>query len=199
MSAGPHAGAVAPEVARELPELGLWWMEVAGADGRSPDGVRQRLRLLADRIDGARAIALRSEPITHAYRVLARHVGIDPDHDRVAAEAVALQRLRDGGFRSRGRVADGRRIAVMETRVPVWALAAERVHPPLALRVDADHRLVVADADRALAPLLADPADEDLPGRDGRRVVLYALQPAGVPQIHVDEALALCAETLDSP
>ena len=121
MSADPEAGWVAPDVAAEFPELRLWSMRVEAQPGRSTPGLRERLRTLSNRFHGARAIQLRTDPIPHAYRVFYRHIGMDPDTERVPVEAAALDRLVRGAFTSRGLVEDALLVAVAETGVPAWA------------------------------------------------------------------------------
>ena len=62
--------------------------------GPSPPELRERLRELSDRFRGAQAIALRRQPIPHAYRVFFRHIGLEPDEHRVPVEALALERMK---------------------------------------------------------------------------------------------------------
>ena len=64
--------------------------------------MRRRLRELSDRFYGAHAIQLRERPIPWAYRVFFRQIGLDPDRTRTPVEQLALDRLHDGGFHSRG-------------------------------------------------------------------------------------------------
>ena len=90
--------------------------------------------MLSDRFRGAQAIELRRQPVPHAYRVFFRHIGLDPDEHRTPVEALALERLKAGGFASRSVLDDALTIAVMETGVPVWALDAGRVEGELGLR-----------------------------------------------------------------
>ena len=83
--------------------------------GPSPPELRERLRLLSDRFRGPQAIALRRQPIPQAYRIFFRHIGLEPDEHRVPVEALALERMKHGGFRSRNLLDDAITIAVMET------------------------------------------------------------------------------------
>lgn len=181
-------GAVDPAVAEELPGLWLAWTELEAVPGPSPPELRRRLRALSDEFRGPQAIALRRQPIPQAYRIFFRHIGLEPDERRTPVEALALERMQRGGFRSRSLLDDALTIALMETSVPVWALDGERLAGAPRLRADAG-RLVVADDDGPVAELFGDP----LPGRgvtrDSRRIVLYAVAVPGVPPIHVEEAL----------
>ena len=208
-----HAGWVDEAVARELPGLGLAWVDTPAPDGgRTPEGVRARLRVLADRWSGARAVTMRREPVPAAYRAFSRHVGLDPDVDRTPVEAVVVERLMHGGLRPRGRVEDALLVGALETGVPLWALDADRVHGPLGIRPAAAGerlgegdlasdvaagRLVVADARGPVAVLLGGVADRRGPGPRTRRLRVFAVHVAGVPQIHVEEALWACTEALD--
>jgi DNA/RNA-binding domain of Phe-tRNA-synthetase-like protein len=209
VSGEPQQGWVSPEVAEEFPELRLWSLRVEAAAGRSTPGLKQRLRHLSDRFTGAKAIALRTDPIPHAYRVFYRHIGLDPDAERIPVEAVVLERLVQGGFVSSGRVEDALVIAVVETGVPVWALDDGRVEGPLGIRLTGDReslgrgvqapplragRLVVADTASPLAELFGDPAPGHGVTDATTAMRFFTVQPAGVPAIHVEEALWMCAE-----
>jgi DNA/RNA-binding domain of Phe-tRNA-synthetase-like protein len=211
MTADPplRDGWVATELAGEFPELGLVVTAVDGADGRTARAVRERLRLLANRVTGARAVTLRQEPVPSAYRVFFRQVGIDPDERRTPIEQIALDRLIDGGFKSRGRVRDAVLIATLETGVPLVAFDAERVDGDLGLRLTgtgellggdgralAGGQLAIADGSRALAVLFGDAAEDALPTRATERIALAAVRVKGVPAVSVEEALWDAAETL---
>ena len=102
----PEPGWIAPELASELSGLAIFTDTVAAAPRRSPPALRERLRELGDRFRGARAINLRQQPIPWAYRVFFRHIGLDPDTTRTPVEQLALERMHDGRFKSRGRPAD---------------------------------------------------------------------------------------------
>jgi DNA/RNA-binding domain of Phe-tRNA-synthetase-like protein len=188
--APPRAGRIAPAVAAEFPELALWRLDVDGQLERSPDEVRERLRRLADRFRAAEAVLMRSRPVPHAYRVFFRHIGLDPDAQRTPVEARALERLLHGGFRSYGMVEDALTIAIMETGVPVWALDAASLDGELEVR-EAGGRLVVADSRGSVVVLFAEPAPPHAVSKTTRRVALFSLQVAGVPPLHVEEALWL--------
>lgn len=191
MSSEPavRAGWVAPEVAVELPGLGLAWCAFDAVPGPSAAGGRERLRTLSDRFGGAQAIALRRQAIPHAYRVLFRHLGLDPDARRIPVEAAALERMRRGGFPVRNRVDDALLVATVETSVGVWALDAARLQgePGIA---SIGGRVVVVDAPaRRLAELFADPGPEHGVTRATRRIALYAVLAPGVPALAAEEAL----------
>ena len=192
----PSAGRIAPAVAAEFPDLALWRLDVDALSGRSPDEVRERLRHLANRFRGAEAILMRTRPIPHAYRVFFRHIGLDPDAQRTPVEQRALERLMHGGFRSAGIVEDALTIAIMETGVPVWALDASGLRGDLEVREERG-RLVVADARGPLALLFGEPEPEHAVTKETRRVALFSIQVAGVPSIHVGEALWLAAAILE--
>jgi DNA/RNA-binding domain of Phe-tRNA-synthetase-like protein len=192
----PSAGRVAPAVAAEFPDLALWRLDVDALSGRSPDDVRERLRHLGNRFRGAEAMLMRTRPIPRAYRVFFRQIGLDPDAQRTPVEQRALERLVHGGFRSAGIVEDALTIAIMETGVPVWALDAARLRGDLEVREDAG-RLVVADGYGPVALLFGEPVPEHAVSKDTRRVALFSIQVAGVPSIHVGEALWTAAEILE--
>jgi DNA/RNA-binding domain of Phe-tRNA-synthetase-like protein len=204
-------GWVARELADEYPELRVVSATAPAPESRSSRALRERLALLADRFHGARALTMRREPVPSAYRAFFRHVGLDPDLQRTPIEAVALDRLLQGGFTSRGTLDDALLIAVVETGVPVWALDDDRVEGPLGLRTAqvgerlgegeyapdlAPGRLVVADAAAPVAVLFGDVAPSRRPGRDTRLVRLFTVAVPGVPDLHVEEALFGCADAL---
>jgi DNA/RNA-binding domain of Phe-tRNA-synthetase-like protein len=135
-----NRGVVADEVAAEHPGLWLAWTEVAAAPGPTPPELRDRLRAMADRMRGADAVAMRRRDVPHAHRVFFRHVGLDPDVVRTPVEAIVLRRMREGGLRPQGLIADALTVATLETGVGVWALDADAVAGTLALRL-AESRL----------------------------------------------------------
>jgi DNA/RNA-binding domain of Phe-tRNA-synthetase-like protein len=209
----PELGWVDPQVAEEFPKLRIWQQRVEATDGPSPPALRERLRLLSDRFHGARAIAMRREPVPHAYRVFFRHIGIDPDDERTPVEAAALARLQHGGFRSIGRLADSLLLAVVETGVPVWALDDAAVAGDLGIRPAGPSeplgrsdlspdlrpgRLVVADGEVPVAELFGELAPGVGVTPETTAMRLFSVQAPGVPGIHVEEALWTCTEALDS-
>jgi DNA/RNA-binding domain of Phe-tRNA-synthetase-like protein len=193
----------------EFPALRLRWIEHEGGSGRTPLEIKERLRGLSNRYTGGKAVHLRQEPIPWAYRVFFRQVGIDPDDHRTPAEQAALDRMKHGSFRSRNLLDDALTIATVETGVPVIALDADRVTPPLGLRLSEEgerlggegrplsvRQIVIADADRSVAVLFGDISEER--GVDPRtaRMLLCAVQVKGVPEISVEEALWTVTEVL---
>jgi DNA/RNA-binding domain of Phe-tRNA-synthetase-like protein len=204
-------GWVEHELAIEFPDLRLVSAAVPAPGRRSAPALAERLRMLADRFHGARALTMRREPVPAAYREFFRAIGLDPDLQRTPVEAAVLNRLVQGGFPSHGALEDALLVAVVETGVPVWALDADRVQGPLGLRTAGDRerlgegeyapelpsgRLVVADAERAVAVLFGDVAPSRRPGRDTTRLRLFAVAVPGVPALHVEEALFGCSDAL---
>jgi DNA/RNA-binding domain of Phe-tRNA-synthetase-like protein len=203
------AGWVAPDLAAEFPELRLLALTLAARSGRSPEALQERLRELSDRFRGAQAVALRQRPVPWAYRVFFRHIGLDPDEHRTPVEALALERLKAGGFKSRSLLDDALTIAVMETGVPVWALDADRVEGEPGLRpaergerfgtgeyasdIPAG-RLLVADDAGPVGVLFGALAPGRGVGPETTRMTLISLQVAGVPDVHVEEALWIVAD-----
>ncbi len=214
MSGEPIRGWCDREVQRELPGLGLMFTDVdvdGSLTGSATPAVTARLRELSNRWRGARAVNVRQEPVPAAYRVFFRHIGLDPDVTRTPIEAAVLERMLDGGFLSEGLLADILTLGLIDTAVPVWALDADTLNGPLGIRLSraeermgggADGpllgagRLVVADADNALAILFDDPAPHHEPTSLTRRLSLYAVQVAGVPALHVEETLWSCRSAL---
>lgn len=208
----PAAGFVEPALSTEFPGLRLDWMTVNARLRESPPELKQRLSALSNRYRGASVVAMRTKPIPHAYRSFFRHVGLDPDAERIPSERIAVARLLHGQFRSQNLVADATLIALIETGVPVWTLDAGLVDAGgLGIRssVDGDRlgsgeyaddlapgRLVVADARQVHALLFGDIArGHEVTGRT-TSIALFAIGVQGVPAIHIEEALWLCAEAL---
>ncbi len=208
----PAEGWVSPEVRTELPGLGLVCLTVEGRPGRSPRGVRHRLRELSSRFPGARGVTIRQEAVPSAYRVFYRQIGLDPDVTLPPGEGAAVDRLLRGEFRSRNLLDDALTIALLETGVPVWALDAEAVVGPLGVRISADAealgrrlpaplpsgRLVVADHAGPVAVLFGRLAPGHGVAPETTRMTLFAIRVAGVPPIHVEEALWTCVEVLEA-
>jgi len=205
-------GWVEDELALEFPGLRIAELTAPVPPSRTPPGVRERLRVLADRYHGARAVALRSEPIPAAYRAFYRHVGLDPEVQRPAAEEAAADRLMRGGFGSGAALPDAQLLAVVETGVPVWALDDRGLEGVLGLRqartgerlgegpLASDlpgGRVVVADTRVPVAVLFGAVAAGHEPGKSALRLRLFTVGAPGVPRIHVEEALWTCAEALE--
>jgi len=206
----PRQGWVAPHIASEFPGLGIAWVEVDAEPGRSPEAVRQRLRDLSDRTYGAQAIRLRERPIPWAYRVFFRQIGLDPDRNRTPVEQLTLDRLHDGGFRSRDLPADALNIAIVETGVALRAFDADRLAGSLCIRDSAPGEalpgapgelasgtLTIADGERPIALLFGATGEGYGAERETRRLAIAAVQVKGVPQIAVEEALWMAASTLE--
>lgn len=208
------AGFVDEELSAELPGLRLDWMTIPRGPRTSPAVLVRRLEALSNRYRGASVVAMRTQPIPHAYRTFFRQIGLDPDVDRIPSEQAAVSRLLYGGFRSRGALADALLVALIETGVPVWALDADLVDPGgLGIRatVDGDRfgsgeqghgvppgRLVVADPSCIHAMLFGEVAPGHGAGPRARRLAVFSVGVDGVPAIHVEEALWVCAEALRS-
>lgn len=210
--ARPRLGWIDLDVAEEHPDLSLVTVTVACEPRRrSPPWVRRRLAELSTRVGGAQVIELRRQEIPAAFRVFFRHIGIDPDERRTPIEQAYYERLRRGHFESNGLPRDAQLAALVETGVPIWALDADAIDGPLGIRPTIDGealgdgdlatrspagRLVIADATRAVAELCGDPLPAYAPSRRTKRVLLYALQVAGVSSMHVHESLWTALELL---
>jgi DNA/RNA-binding domain of Phe-tRNA-synthetase-like protein len=205
-------GWVGEELAAEFPELGLVHTTLPARQGRSPRAVKERLKLMSDRFTGPKAVQVRQQPVPWAYRVFFRQIGIDPDDRRTPAEAVAVERMRAGEFTSHNLLDDALLIATAETGVPVLAYDASRLDGDLGLRtaiagelLGGDGRdlrggqIVVADEVHALAVLFGDTAPRRSVHPDTGSVLLAAVQVKGVPDVSVEEALWIAAETLAEP
>jgi DNA/RNA-binding domain of Phe-tRNA-synthetase-like protein len=207
------------ELEQELPELRLVVTQARVArpsslTARSPATIEARLHELSNRFRGARAVAVRSEPVPAAYRVFFRHIGLDPDVVRTPIEAMALERMLRGGFLPGGMLEDVLLIALMDTGVPVWALDSETMSGPLGIRSSSEGeplgrsagatplpagRLVVADASAALAVLFGELAPGHEAKADTSGLTLFAIQVAGVPSLYVEEALWMSRQALEQP
>ncbi|MBW8059503.1 MAG: hypothetical protein FVQ78_04055 [Solirubrobacterales bacterium] len=206
----PEQGWVAPHLAAELPGLGIAWVEVDGRPGRSPEPVRRRLRGLSDRFFGAAAIQMRERPVPWAYRVFFRQIGLDPDHTRTPIEQLALDRLHDGAFKSRGLPADALTIATVETGIALRAFDAEQLEGRLCIRDSAPGEslagrpgelphgtLTIADERTPVGLLFGATAEGRGMERGTRRAAIVAVQVNGVSQMAVDEALRTAAVSIE--
>lgn len=202
----PRQGWVARHVAAEFPGLGIASVVVDGRRGSSPPQVRRRLRDVSDRFFGAQAIHMRERPIPWAYRVFFRQIGLDPDRTRTPVERLALERLQDGAFKSRGIPADALTIATVETGVALRAFDAERLQGGLCIRDSAPGEslpgrpaelpqgtLTVADERTPVALLFGETGEGYAVDRGTRRIAIVALQVNGVPQVAAEEALWIAA------
>jgi DNA/RNA-binding domain of Phe-tRNA-synthetase-like protein len=204
----PERGWVAPDVASEFPGLGISWVTLDAGPRPSPESVLRRLRGLSDRFRGSHAVHLRERPIPWAYRVFFRQVGLDPDTTRTPVERLALERLQDGAFKSRGLPRDAISIATVETSVALRAFDAEQVGK-LCVREAAPGEslperpgklaqgtLVIADERGPVGMLFGEESDWDGIERVSRRLTIAAVHVNGVPEVAVDEALWICAGIL---
>jgi DNA/RNA-binding domain of Phe-tRNA-synthetase-like protein len=205
----PQRGRVAPHVAAEFPGLGIAWVEVDARPGKSTDSVRRRLRELSDRFFGTHAIRIRERPIPWAYRVFFHQIGIDPDRTRTPVEQLALDRLHDGAFVSRGLPADALTIATVETGVALRAFDADQLRGRLCIRDSAPGEslagrpgelpqgtLTVADELEPVGLLFGDTAESYAVSPTTSRIVVAAIEVEGVPQIAIEEALWMAAAEL---
>ena len=206
----PCAGLIEARVLREFPQLRLDWIAIDASPGDSPREVKRRLSGLSDHYRGATVVTMRTKAVPHAYRAFFRQIGLDPDVDRIPSERAAVARLLHGGFRSRDLLHDSMLIALVETGIPIWALDARHIAAGLGIRTTTagDHlggddgrplapgRLAVADAQRVHGLLFGELAAGHQPSAQTTRVVLFTVAAAGVPAIHVEEALWLCVELL---
>jgi DNA/RNA-binding domain of Phe-tRNA-synthetase-like protein len=206
-----EVGWIADDLAVEFPELRLHYLTLDATAGRSPEPVRQRLRGLADRYTGGKAVTLRQQPIPWAYRVFFRQVGIDPDEHRTPVEAIALERMRAGGFPSQNLLDDALTIGTVETGVPMVAFDDDKLDGPLGLRMShpgellggdgrplSSRQVVIADAERTVAVLFADLAEGRGVHPHTERMRLASIQVKGVPDVSVEEALWIVAEVLQA-
>jgi DNA/RNA-binding domain of Phe-tRNA-synthetase-like protein len=207
----PEAGWVAPELQEEFEGLELRYLLVERGSGRSPKHVKDRLRVLGNRFAGAQAINLRHQAIPWAYRVFYRHIGLDPDEQLTPVEALALERMKHGGFRSRSLLDDALTIATVESRVALRAFDADRAEGRLGIRPTAPAEglegrpgelprgtLVIADEQRPLGLLFGATAAGRGVSPGTKRTLLCAVAVAGVPTIAVEEAIWLAAGFLRS-
>ena len=208
------SGLIEPALRDEFPGLRLISTSVDARVRGSSREIERRLRDLSDRYRGAGVVAMRTQPIPHAYRAFYRHVGLDPDAVRIPSEAVAVGRLLHGRFESRDALADALLIALVETGVPVWALDARVAEVSslgirtavagdrLAAAADGARlvtgQLVVADSSAVHATLFGEPLPGHAPGPRTRRIVLFAVGVDGVPAIHLEEALWVASDVLST-
>jgi DNA/RNA-binding domain of Phe-tRNA-synthetase-like protein len=207
--AASEQGWVASILRDEFPGLGVAWTVVDGPSGRSPALVRTRLGELSDRFLGGHAVHMRERPIPWAYRVFFRQIGLDPDRTRTPVEALALERMKSGAFKSRNQLDDALTIAMIETGVALRAFDAEKVVGRMGIRGSAPGEslegrpgelpqgtLIVADERRPLGLLFGATADGRGVNPKTQQIVIAAIQVKGVPQIAVEEALWLAAAVM---
>jgi DNA/RNA-binding domain of Phe-tRNA-synthetase-like protein len=205
----PEQGWVAPILRDEFPGLGIAWTVVDGPSGRSPGVVRTRLRELSDRFLGGHAVHMRERPIPWAYRVFYRQIGLDPDHTRTPVEALALERMKSGGFKSQNQLDDALTIGTIETGVALRAFDAEKIVGRMGIRGSAPGEalegrpgelplgtLIIADERRPLGLLFGATASGRGVDPRSERIAITAIQVKGVPQIAIDEALWLAAAVM---
>ena len=205
----PEPGWVEAALAEEFPGLSILSTSLETTTGRSPEALRERLRSLSDRIRGPQAIQLRQQPIPWAYRVFFRHIGLDPDTTRTPIEQLIFERIHDGSLKSRNRVDDALKIAMVEVGVALRAFDADRVEGRIGLRLSAEGEgfegrvsplpegtIVVADEARPLGIIFDRTAEGRGVRRRTRRVLLTAVGVRGVPDIALEEGLWVASSAL---
>jgi DNA/RNA-binding domain of Phe-tRNA-synthetase-like protein len=202
----PEAGWVAPVLREEFPGLGLRYLVIESGSGRSPRQLKSRLAQMSNRFSGPQAIALRHQPIPWAYRVFFRQIGLDPDEQPTPVEAVALERIKRGGFVSKSLLDDALTIAIIESGVALRAFDADKAEGRLGIRQSAPGEglegrpgplppgtLVIADEVRPLALLFGATASGHGVTPKSARMLLASIQVKGVPDIAVEEAIWLAS------
>jgi DNA/RNA-binding domain of Phe-tRNA-synthetase-like protein len=205
----PEPGWVEPALSEEFPGLSIVSTTVGVKPGRSPEALKERLRLLSDRVAGAQAINLRQRSIPWAYRVFFRHIGLDPDTTRTPIEQLIFDRMHDGRFKSRNRVDDALTIAMVEVGVAIRAFDADRVEGRIGLRLSMEGErfegrasplpvgtIVVADEERPLGVLFDRTAEGRGVRRGTNRMSLVAIGVRGVPDVALEEGLWVAASAL---
>jgi hypothetical protein len=124
------------------------------------------------------------------------------------------ERMLRGGFLPGDLLEDVLLIALLDTGIPVWALATDGVDGPLGIRSSVEGerlgrssgaralpagRLVIADASSPLAILFGELAPGHRPLASTRELTLFAVAVAGVPGLYAEEALWTCQTALESP
>ena len=214
MTAGdavPEAGWISPDLQEEFPGLALRYLVLGRGSGRSSREMKHRLAQMSNRFSGPQAIALRHQPIPWAYRVFFRQIGLDPDEQPTPVEAVALDRIKQGGFVSRSLLDDALTIAIIESGVALRAFDADRIEGRLGIRQSAEGEelegrpgplptgtLVIADESRPLALLFGATGTGRGVTPKTERTILAAIQVKGVPDIAVEEAIWLAASVIRS-
>lgn len=207
----PEAGWISPELRDEFPGLALRYLLIERGSGRTPRHVKGRLSELSNRFSGPQAINLRHQPIPWAYRVFYRHIGLDPDEQPTPVEAVALERMKRGGFISKNVLDDALTIATIESGVALRAFDADRTEGRLGIRQTEPGEglegrpgelpagtLVIADEIRPVALLFGATAAGRGVRPRSKRTLLAAIQVKGVPDIAVEEAIWLASDVLRS-
>jgi DNA/RNA-binding domain of Phe-tRNA-synthetase-like protein len=205
----PEAGWVSTDLREELPGLGLRYLVLERGSGRSSRQLKNRLAQMSNRFSGPQAIALRHQPIPWAYRAFFRQIGLDPDEQPTPVEAVALERIKRGGFISRSLLDDALTIAIIESGVAMRAFDADRANGQLGIRQSApgealegrpgplpEGTLVIADEARPLALLFGTTGSGRGVTPKTARTILAAVQVKGVPDIAVEEAIWLAASAM---
>lgn len=207
----PEAGWVALGLQDEFPGLGLRYLVIEQGSGRAPRQVKRRLAALSNRFSGPQAINLRHQSIPWAYRVFYRHIGLDPDEQPTPVEALALERMKRGGFISRSLLDDALTIAIIESGVAVRAFDAGRVDGRLGIRPTETGEalegrpgalpqgtLVIADEARPLGLLFGATAAGRGVNPHTASMLVCAVQVKGVPDVAVEEAIWLAADVIRS-
>lgn len=194
------------DVALRYPYLYLFVADVPNRPStRARHDLRERLGMIAERIDGPTVLRQRERESPHTYRSLYRQMGIDPGLQPTPIDALLRERIAYGQFRSMGVVDDALKITLLETSVPVWAADSAKVSGDLALQMPPVDTAagggsvvpLVADDRGPVTPVGTAPGPPHAVSRKTRDLLLFALQCEGVSAMHVQEALWLARSLLD--
>ena len=125
-----------PELAEELPGIGLVLAPVEARPGKSPPDVKRRLRALADRYTGGKVIHMRQDAGAMGLPGVRAPGRRGPRHRPHAGGARSRSTgCKHGGLPSESLLDDALTIAVAETGVPVIALDPDRLDGQPGLRL----------------------------------------------------------------
>ena len=152
---------VEPRIADELPGLGLRVVRVRRRGRRAAALAAGAARA------AARAVGPRAAARTRSRCAAARSrtptgrcsgtLGLEPDEQRIPVEALMLERLKRGAYRSRGVLADALRVATLETRGRRVGGRRGPLRGRAAASALSGGRVVVADAAGVIARLFSEP------------------------------------------
>jgi len=204
-----RSGWIESGLAGEFPGLSIIGTSVEATTGRSPRALKARMRMISDRIRGAQALQVRTEPIPWAYRVFFRHIGLDPDVNRTPIEDLIFRRIYEGGLYSNRRVDDALTVAILEVGVALQVFDADRIEGEVGLRRSSEGEgfegrtaplppgtIVIADEQWPVGILFGSTAEGREPGKRTTRMLLVAIGVSGVPDIALEEGLWVAASGL---
>ena len=190
--------------AGEFPTVSMRYTVIEATNLRSSPAMRSRLADHSTKFTGTYAMELPRHQIPAAYRAFYRQLGLNPDAQPPALEAIARERILRGWFPSHGVVSDALLVATIESHIALQVIDAAELDGPLGIRPARTEdsptftpgTLVIADAQKPVAELFGPPVDSCVVSAVTTSIAIYAVGVPGMDPWLLDDALWRVADMI---